>query len=304
MKLFTSLVVGLTLLGISLTGCQSETIPSDKILVVSTNTIIADLTETIGGEAIEHIGILRPGDDPHTYEPVPRDVELIEKADLIIYNGYNLEPALIRLIEATGIQAQKLAVGEKVPPLETEYQGNKIPDPHVWGNAANGIIMVNTIRDSLIALSPENAAEFTANAAQLTAELEELHEWIKAQIATIPEDQRFLITTHDAFGYYAQAYDIPVAGTLIGISTEEQPSAQTMQNLVTEIKTLGVKAIFAETTINPSLIATVASEAGVTLAPDKLYADSIGIPGSEADTYIKMLKTNTLTIVEALTNDN
>ncbi|TVQ49749.1 MAG: metal ABC transporter substrate-binding protein [Gloeocapsa sp. DLM2.Bin57] len=304
MKLFTSLVVGLTLLGISVTGCQSETIPSDKILVVSTNTIIADLTETIGGEAIEHRGILKPGDDPHLYEPVPRDVALIEKADLIIYNGYNLEPALIRLIEATGIQAQKLAVGERVPPLEIDEEGNKVPDPHVWGNAANGIIMVNAIRDTLIALSPENAAEFTANAAQLTAELEELHEWIKAQIATIPEEQRFLITTHDAFGYYAQAYDIPVAGTLIGISTEEQPSAQTLQNLVTEIKTLGVKAIFAETTINPSLIATVASEAGVKLAPGKLYSDSLGIPGSEADTYIKMLKTNTLTIVEALTHDN
>ncbi len=304
MKLFTPLVVGLTLLGISLTGCQSETTAKDKLLVVSTSTIIADLTANIGGEAIEHRGILRPGDDPHLYEPVPRDVALIEKADLIIYNGYGLEPALIRLIEATGIKAKKLAVGETVPPLDSNHQGTKVPDPHVWGNALNGIIMINTIRDALIKLSPENEAEFIANAAELTTELTELHEWIKAQIATIPEDQRFLITTHDAFAYYAQAYDLPVAGTLIGISTEEQPSAQTLQNLVNEIKTIGVKAIFAETTINPSLIETVAQEAGVTLAPGKLYSDSLGAPGSEADTYVKMLKTNTLNIVQALSNGN
>lgn len=303
MRLFTSLVVGITLLGISLTGCQTENLDRDKILVVSTSTIIADLTTTIAGDAIEHRGILKPGDDPHLYEAVPRDVETIEKADLIIYNGYHLEPSLIRLIEATGIRAKKLAIGEFVTPLETKKQGSKVPDPHVWGSAANGIIMVNTIRDTLIELSPENAAEFTANAAGLTTELTELHNQIKLDIATIPKDQRFLVTTHDAFSYYAQAYDIPVAGTLIGISTEEQPSAQTLKNLATEIQKLGVKAIFAETTINPSLIETVAQEAGVKLAPGKLYSDSLGAPGSEADTYIKMLRTNTLNIVNALSND-
>ncbi|WP_034937476.1 metal ABC transporter solute-binding protein, Zn/Mn family [Gloeocapsa sp. PCC 73106] len=301
MKRITQIAIGLTLLGVWFGGFQA-TGQDEQLNVVSTSTIIADLTATVGGDAIEHQGLLTPGDDPHLYEPVPRDVEALEKADLIIYNGFNLEPALIRLIEAAGVKAQKLAVGEKVTPLKIEKEGARVPDPHVWGSAENGIIMVNAIRDQLIELSPENAAQFTENAAQLTAELAELHAEIKEQIATIPEDQRFLVTTHDAFGYYAEAYGIPVAGTLIGISTEEQPSAQTLKALVDEIKNLGVKAIFAETTINPSLIETVAQEAGVEIAPRKLYSDSIGVPGSEAGTYPGMLRTNTQTIVEALGN--
>ena len=180
------------------------------------------------------------------------------------------------------------------------YKGKKEPDPHVWGDAKNAIAMVNAIRDRLIELSPEDKADFTENAAQLTAELQQLDIWIGEQIQTIPEKQRKLVTTHDAFQYYSRAYRIPVAGTLIGISTEEQPSAQTVKRLSDSVKSIGVPAIFAETTINPALIKTVAQEAEVKLAPRELYSDSIGTPGSEGDTYIKMLVTNTRSIVEAL----
>ncbi|MFM7372689.1 MAG: metal ABC transporter solute-binding protein, Zn/Mn family, partial [Sphaerospermopsis kisseleviana] len=135
---------------------------------------------------------------------------------------------------------------------------------------------------------------------KLTNELQQLNNWIQQQIQTIPPEKRKLITTHDAFQYYANAYGLEIAGTLIGISTEEQPSAQTVKQLVDEIKKIGVPAIFAETTINPTLIKTVAQEAGVKLAPNELYSDSIGEKGSEADTYIKMMEANTRSIVEAL----
>ncbi|MFN9400303.1 MAG: metal ABC transporter solute-binding protein, Zn/Mn family, partial [Dolichospermum sp.] len=120
------------------------------------------------------------------------------------------------------------------------------------------------------------------------------------QIQTIPPKNRKLITTHDAFQYYGNAYKITIAGTLIGISTEEQPSAQTVKKLVESVKKIGVPAIFAETTINPALIKTVAEEAGVKLAPTALYSDSIGVKGSNSDTYIKMMVANTRAIVEAL----
>ena len=120
------------------------------------------------------------------------------------------------------------------------------------------------------------------------------------KLQTIPPSQRQLVTTHDAFQYYANAYGLEVAGTLIGISTEEQPSAQTVKNLAEEIKKTKVPAIFAETTINPKLITTVAEEAGVKLAPQELYSDSIGAPGSEGDSYLKMLIANTESIVESL----
>lgn len=292
------------LCGIGLVGCQTteeaDISAENKLLVVSSSTIIADLVAEVGGDEIEHQGIMQPGSDPHVYEPTPRDSIAIEQADLIVYNGYNLEPGIIRLIEGTSVEGDKFAVGELVEPLDFEDRGQKQPDPHVWGDAENAIVMVRGIRDRLIALSPEDEAEFRDNAEQLITELESLDIWINQQIQTIPPSQRKLVTTHDAFQYYADAYGLEIAGTLIGISTEEQPSAQTVRNLAEAVKQAQVPAIFAETTINPQLITTVAQEAGVRLAPQELYSDSIGAPGSEGDSYVKMLIANTRSIVESL----
>lgn len=296
-------VVGCLLWGLFLGGCQSpsEVFNGDTMpKVVSTSTIIADLTEAIASDQIQHTGILQPGVDPHIYEPVPQDSIVLEKADLILYNGYNLEPGLIRLIEAVGENVKKVAVAEFVTPLNIEYNGEIEPDPHVWGNVENVIIMVEAIRDELIELSPDDRQIFTDNAEQLIDELEKLHIWISEQISTIPSHHRYLVTTHDAFQYYAAAYGLNIPGTLIGMSTEEQPSAQTVGNLAEEIRRLGVPAIFAETTLNPQLIKTVAKEAGVKLAPQELYSDSIGAVGSEADSYVRMMEANTRAIVNAL----
>lgn len=299
---FWGIFFGILLTGLSscTQGKTDDSAESNLPKVVSTSTIIADLTEQIAGDEIEHLGILKPGTDPHVYEPVPQDSIALEKADLIFYNGYNLEPGLIKLIRAAGTQGKKVAVGEVVKPLDFEYQGQKQPDPHVWGTAKNAILMANKIRDELIILSPEDRDIFTKNAGELTQELTQLDIWIQEQIATIPPENRKLVTTHDGFQYYAQGYGLEIIGTLIGISTEEQPSAKTVKTLANSIQKAGVPAIFAETTINPQLITTVAEEAGVKLAPEQLYSDSIGAPGSEGETYIKMLVKNTKTIVEAL----
>ncbi|TRU38957.1 MAG: metal ABC transporter substrate-binding protein [Microcystis aeruginosa Ma_MB_F_20061100_S20] len=294
------LILSCLFLGLVACNPSVNTTDNQKPKVISTSTIIADLTARVGGEEIDHQDILKPGDDPHVYEPVPADSVALEKADLILYNGYNLEPGLIKMINSTGIKAKKVAVGEAIKPLQLEKEGQKVPDPHVWGSAKNGIIMVEKIRDKLIELSPEDKEIFTQNAAQLIAELENLDRWITAAIETIPPSQRQLVTTHDAFQYYAHAYGLKVAGTLIGISTEEQPSAQTVKNLADAIKNLKVAAIFAETTINPALITTVAEEAGVKLAPQQLYSDSIGAVGTGGDSYVKMLKENTRSLVESL----
>lgn len=294
------LILSCLFLGLVACNPSVNTTDNQKPKVISTSTIIADLTAGVGGEEIDHQDILKPGDDPHVYEPVPADSVALEKADLILYNGYNLEPGLIKMINSTAVKAKKVAVGEAITPLQLEKEGQKVPDPHVWGSAKNGIIMVKTIRDQLIELSPEDKEIFTENAAQLIRELENLDRWITVAIETIPPSQRQLVTTHDAFQYYAHAYGLKVAGTLIGISTEEQPSAQTVKNLADAIKNLRVPAIFAETTINPALITTVAAEAGVKLAPQQLYSDSIGAVGTGGDSYVKMLKENTRSIVESL----
>ncbi|MEB3289157.1 MAG: zinc ABC transporter substrate-binding protein [Leptolyngbya sp.] len=302
-----TLALLLSAMGVGMVGCtpvdRGQVAPgneSGKPAVVATSTIIADWAEEIGGDQIALTSILQPGSDPHVYEPVPADSVAFEQADLILYNGYNLEPGLIRLLNAAGANAQHLAVGEVVPPLQLDKEGQSVPDPHVWGDVSNGVPMVEAIRDALIDLAPDQAETFTANAAAYIEELNQLHDWIEAQTATIPPNQRQLVTTHDAFQYYAHAYGLTVAGTLIGISTEEQPSAQTVQQLVTVIRDLGVPAIFAETTLNPQLITTVAQEAGVTLANQHLYADSIGEPGSEGDSYLHMMAANTRAIVENL----
>ncbi|MEM6755075.1 MAG: metal ABC transporter substrate-binding protein [Cyanobacteria bacterium P01_C01_bin.38] len=292
------------LVGLSVAACNqvgSNSADDDKPDVVATNTIIADLAKNIGGDEIDLTSILQPGVDPHVYEPVPKDTISLEEAELILYNGYNLEPGLVKLIQSAGVEADKLAVGEVAAPLQLDEGGNTtVPDPHVWGDVENAIKMSTAIRDALIKLSPEDKEEFTENAEEFINQLKQLDNEITQQLATIPQEKRKLITTHDAFQYYASAYDIPIAGTLIGISTEEQPSAQTVKKLVEEVKKTGVNAIFAETTINPALIKTVAQEANVKLAERELYSDSIGAPGSEGDSYIKMMKANTSTIVEAL----
>src|SRR4028119_933438 len=294
-------ILGLVMIGCDATRTKQTGFGAqDKPKVVSTSTMITDWTEQVGGDEIQVKGILKPGADPHVYEPVPADSQALEEADLILYNGYNLEPGLIKLMNSSGVDAKKFAVGEIVQPLDFNYKGKTQPDPHVWGDAKNAIAMVNAIRDQLIQLSPEDQEKFTANAARLSDELNQVDTWITKQIQTIPLNQRKLVTTHDAFQYYSRAYRIPIAGTLIGISTEEQPSAQTVKSLSDSVKKTGVRRIFAETTINPALIKTVAEEAGVKIAPRQLYSDSIGAPGSEAETYVKMLVANTRTIVEAL----
>lgn len=299
-----NLLIGGISVGLLLGSCSGPTGEADsgKPKVVATSTILQNWTEEVAGDEVQIQGILDPGEDPHVYEPVPLDNQIIEDADLVLYNGYNLEPALIKLIQSSA-SGSTFAVGEVIEPLNYDYQGRQEPDPHVWGDAENAIAMVNTIRDQLIALSPEDEAEFTANAEALTQTLQQVDSWIAEQIATIPEDQRQLVTTHDAFQYYTKAYGLEVAGTLIGMSTEEQPSAQTVKRLSDAIRQAKVPAIFAETTINPALITTVAQEANVKLSEQQLYSDSLGAPGSEAETYIKMLIANTKAIVEALGGD-
>ncbi|MDR9402995.1 MAG: metal ABC transporter substrate-binding protein [Halothece sp. Uz-M2-17] len=299
-------MVGL-LTGLVISSCSEPSPTSndggenEKPSVVTTSTMITDWTKQVGGDEIRVTGILEPGADPHVYEPVPADSRAMEKADLIFYNGHNLEPELIKVMNGTGISEDRtFAVGEVITPFDYDYEGQRVPDPHVWGDAENAIAMVNAIRDRLIELSPEDEAEFRENAADYIEKLEQLDRWIIQQIQTIPPEQRQLVTTHDAFQYYARAYGLEVTGTLIGISTEEQPSAKTVKNLSNAVKKSNVPAIFAETTINPALIQTVANEAGVKLAEQELYSDSIGAPNSEANSYLGMLIVNTRTIVENL----
>ncbi len=291
--------------------------------VVTTSSVLCDLVKTVAADTIDLTCLVKAGTDPHVYEPTPQDRKAIEEAQLLLYSGYDFEPSLIKLIKASSNPATKVAVGEIAVPKplmgehddhgegETHPEGEKPaegaeqavgeePDPHVWHDAQNGIQMVNVIKDNLTKAAPANAVLYAENAQVLTAELTQIDSWIRSQIATIPTESRKLVTTHDALGYYSEAYGIPVEGALQGISTEEKPAASRMKELTEQIKADRVPTIFAEITESTTLLETVAQEANVKISEQELFADGLGEAGSAGETYSKMLVANTKAIVEGL----
>jgi manganese/iron transport system substrate-binding protein len=270
--------------------------------VVATNSVLCDLTKQIAANTVDLTCLIKAGEDPHVYEPTPADRKAIEDAQLILHGGYDFEPTLDKLIAASSNSAPKVAVSEvAVPQPQTfEEDGQTAPDPHVWHNAQNGVRMAETIQTNLAKVAPANAAFYAKNAQAVTGELSQIDTWIKSQIATIPANSRKLVTTHDALGYFSIAYNIPVQGALEGVSTDEKPTASRIKDLVKEIGDAKVPTIFAEVSINPQLIQTVAKEAKVKLSDRDLFTDGLGEAGSGGETYQKMLIANTQTIVEGL----
>jgi manganese/iron transport system substrate-binding protein len=287
------------------TAAKTEALPQ----VVATNTVVCDIAKQIAADTIDLKCLMDAGTDSHVYEPKPDDRKAIEAAKLVLYSGYNFETNLIKLIQSSSNLAPKVATSEVAVanPLtfkhdhdEKENKDKKEADPHVWHDAQNGIKIAQSINKSLIALRPDRTELYKANTAKLVNELTQIDTWIKTQIATIPPAARKLVTTHDALGYYAKAYNIPIEGALGGINTKEQPTTSRLKELVKVIKDTGVPTIFAEITINPKLITTVATEAGVKVAEKELFTDGLGEKGSEGETYTGMLISNTKAIVEGL----
>jgi manganese/iron transport system substrate-binding protein len=273
-----------------------------KPLVVATTSVICDLTKEIAKDTIDLKCLIDAGADPHVYQPTPADRLAIDQANLILYAGYNFEPGIIKLIKTSNNPAPKIAIDEVAvtAPLTMTEDGKKETDPHVWHNAQNGIKIIAAIQSSLAKAIPANVDSFSQNAQALTTQIGQVDTWIKAQIATIPSKARKLVTTHDALGYYADAYKIPVEGALQGLSTEEKPTPMGIKKLVDEIKKTGVPTIFGEVTASSKVLEQVAREAKVNISPQSLFADGLGAPGSAGETYQKMLIANTQTVVKGL----
>ncbi|MEO0827905.1 MAG: zinc ABC transporter substrate-binding protein [Cyanobacteria bacterium J06642_9] len=288
-------------------AAESDTAASDvtdesQINVVASYSVICDLTAQIAADAVQLDCLIPPDQDPHTYEATPSDREAVDTADLVFYAGLNFEPAIIDMATASDSEAPKIALHDEAVQelIEVEEEGEVEPDPHVWHDIENGLEMVALIRDNLIAVDPDNAEMYTENADQLTAELEALDAWIPEQIATIPEEQRRLVTTHDAMSYYSQAYGLTVEGTLLGVSTEDEPTAATINELATDIRDKGIPIIFAELTADDRVLKTVADEAGVSISEQVLLADGLGAEDTPGGTYTGMLIYNTCSIVDGL----
>lgn len=315
--------VVLGMMALSLAGCNASpsapsatsTLPS----IVATDSVLCDLTQQIAKETIALKCLVKGGTDPHVYQPTPEDRRAIEDAQLLLYSGYNLEPSLEKMIRSTSNPAPKVAVSEVAVPQplmgegyhheegeekhsegERHEEGAEKPDPHVWHDAKNGVKMVDAIAQNLGKIAPDRAEFYQKNAKVLKTEINAIDRWIQAQVATIPPQSRKLVTTHDALGYYARAYHLPLEGILQGLSTEQKPSATRLKNLVEIVKASGVPTIFAEATANPKALEIVAKEAKVKISDRPLFADGLGAAGSGGETYQNMLFSNTQTIVEGL----
>lgn len=309
---------------------ETATDSTPPLTVVATYSVLGDFIQRIAGNTVALTVLVGPGGDPHVFEPTPRDASALAEANLVFENGLEFETWLDDLFTASGSTATRIAVSDGIDALpftghdhehehheegdaheheegdmhehehEHEHEHGEF-DPHTWLSPLNAIIMVENIRAALVAANPANAEVYNANAAALTAELQQLDAEIRTMVEQIPVERRKLVTTHELFGYFARDYGFEILGSALGAATTEaaDPSAGQLAALIDEIRSAGVPAIFVENVGNPALMQRIAQDAGVKLAPP-LYTHGLGPAGSGADTYTGMIRTNVQIIVEAL----
>lgn len=287
---------------VSVTTTTTQKAKNTLPLVIATTSIICDLTDKIAGTTINLTCLIPPNTDPHIYQVKTTDKQAINQAKLIFYNGYNLESNLIRAIKSSKNRAPKVAVAQFAvkKPLYVRINRRKVANPHIWHDVKNAMKMANVINSFLSQVAPKNASIYQRNTTALNTELAQVDKWIKSRIDSIPTGQRQLITAHNSMAYYAKAYGFSVSGSVNSITTTKKPTSGRLQALVKGLKKAQVPTIFPEATIESQSINMVAQQAGVKISTKKLYGDALSTPGTEADTYQKMMTTNTRTIVEGL----
>lgn len=280
-----------------LSACGAPPAGTGRLRVVATFSILGDLVRNVAGDQIDLTVLVGPESDTHSYEPAPADTRALADAQLIFENGLGLEPWLNALTAAAGARAPRVVVSNGLTLLNLPGE----PDPHVWQAVPNAAAMTRAIAGALAQADPAQAATYQANADKYLNDLAALDADLRAQAAALPAARRKLVTNHDTFGYFAQAYGFVIVGDALGtVSTEgSEPSAAQLAALADKIRAEQVPALFAENIGNPELIQRLAQEAGVRVGP-ALYTDALGAPGSAGDTYLKLMRANMTAIVGAL----
>ena len=277
-----------------------------KLAVVATTTQVADFARVIGGDRVDVVGILGPNVDPHDFEPAPADIERLTDARVIVRSGVGIDAWLDKMVDSSGTSATvvdasvgvELRAGEPGGPSTST--GDEA-DPHIWHNPLNAKVMVANIANAFTAAAPADAATFEANLSNYQRQLDALDAEVKDQLSVLTN--RKLVTNHDAFGYYIDHYGLTFVGSIIpSFDSSAEPSAADISTLANAIKAQGVRAIFLESSLPPALGDALAGDAGVRVVegPDSLFGDTLGPPGSDGDTYLKMIRHNTTTIVDNL----
>lgn len=282
-------------------ACGGDAAKDDgRLDVVATTVQITAMTKELGGDRVALRGLVPAGADAHEFEPTAKDLAAIEDARLILRHGIGLDDWLDGTLEA-GASARVVTVTDGIdllPPALAGGSGDM--DPHVWQDPDRAKAMVRNIAAALAAADPQDAAAYDDAARAYEATLDAARADTQRIIDEIPADQRKMVTNHDAFGYFARAFGLEVAGAVIpGASTQAEPSAKDTAALLDVIREQGVRAIFAESTVDADLARTLARDAGVTIVDD-LYGDSLGKPGSGAETIQGMWLANARKIAGAL----
>ena len=285
---------------------QKETNAEGQINIVATIGMISDITQIIGGDHVKVTSLMGPGIDPHLYKASAGDVSRLSNADMIFYNGLHLEAKMSEVLERMSGNIKTLAVTDSIdrsvlltPP---EFEGAY--DPHVWFDVTLWKKAVEIIRDTLVEADAGNSEDYQQNAKDYLTKLDELHEYVKTQAARVSPNQRVLVTAHDAFNYFGQAYGFGVRG-LQGISTATEAGTADVQELAEFIAQARIPAIFVETSVSSRNIeavqAAVKSRGFDVKIGGQLFSDAMGDPGTPEGTYIGMVRHNINTIVQSLT---
>ncbi|MFJ5623333.1 metal ABC transporter solute-binding protein, Zn/Mn family [Peribacillus loiseleuriae] len=299
----------LLMLAFVMTACSNskETVKDDdgKIKVTTTIGMITDAVKQVGGEHVNVNGLMKSGVDPHLYKASQGDIKKLEQADIIFYNGLHLEGKMVEVFERMAKNKSTIAVSDDIDrsslrsgdEMETEY------DPHIWFDVKHWMKATETIRDSLIEYDPDHKEDYEENAKNYLNQLEELDKEVAEKIASIPEKGRVLVTAHDAFGYFGDAYGIKVMG-LQGISTASEAGTKDLVDLRDFLVKNKIKAVFIESSVPRRSIDAViqgAKEKGHNLEiGGELFSDAMGEEGTSEGTYVGMVRHNVNIIVQAL----
>lgn len=278
---------------ISATPAQAQDDRS-PLRVVASFSILADMVREVGGDSVSVTSLVRPDSDAHVFEPSPVDAQRVAKAQLIFVNGLHFEGWIERLIQASEYRGPVIVATRGIAPRMVGGE----PDPHTWQSLANAKRYVENIRAALVAARPARATEINRHAADYLHRIDVLEQSVQQRFAVIPAAQRRVITSHDAFEYFAAAYHVEFFAPQ-GWSTESEPSAADVARIVRQIKAQRVTALFVENIVDPRLLQRIGREASVKLG-GTLYSDALSAPGTVADTYLKMMDYNSATLAAAL----
>ncbi|WP_019219969.1 metal ABC transporter solute-binding protein, Zn/Mn family [Bartonella florencae] len=296
-----------TLLLPTLFPCSATADKQDKIRVVVSFSILADLVKNVGGDHISMTTFVGPNANTHTYEPTPHDAKVLRNAHIIFINGLHLEGFIDRLITASGTKASLIEASANIPPREIKTQEHSAQqhhhhsdiDPHAWQTIPNVEIYIKNIAAAFCKIDQQSCANYNQNAETYIQKLKAVQETLKTKIATIPKNQRIIITSHDAFGYFAQEYGFTILAPQ-SASTEAEATPADIAKLITQIKTNKAAALFVENISNPRLIKQIAKETGLKIG-GTLYSDALSNENGPAATYLDMMEHNVNTLIDAIT---